>query len=266
MSVTEQETEQAIVLEVGGAEKKRTLYGWNDRYGCPSYWDNRTVLHLGMPRYFRFYQNINDIKLRRFFSGLRGLVLDAGCGEGRFMAYADVGVDFSAGMLKRAKARCRGRQFVRASVACLPFRTGVFSNVFSVDVMLHVPAGRQGEAQREMRRVAENVYVYLPEHRTVSPFLLSLFSKAGGWLPRRLVPLLVVLLAFPVDRAQGLKRDQRGYKWFFGMRKKEFEQRKELCSCGGRLMQVVDITVKPYLPGYGEAKGKFVCAQCSKIE
>jgi len=52
---------------------------------------------------FQLYQDLNDKKLRVFLKKLRGKVLDAGCGDGRFIEYADVGVDFSRGMLNRAK-------------------------------------------------------------------------------------------------------------------------------------------------------------------
>ena len=69
----------------------------------------------------------NDKKLRVFLRMLKGTILDAGCGEGRFTAYSDVGVDFSRGMLKRAKARHKGKILVRASILRLPFKEKTFS-------------------------------------------------------------------------------------------------------------------------------------------
>jgi SAM-dependent methyltransferase len=83
----------------------KVKYGWYLEYPNPSYWKNRTPLYIGMPKFFLLYQDLDDKKLRVFFKKLRGKVLDAGCGDGRFIEYADVGVDFSRGMLTRAKKR-----------------------------------------------------------------------------------------------------------------------------------------------------------------
>ena len=66
-----------------------------------------------MPKFFLLYQDLNDKKLRVFLRKLKGKILDAGCGDGRFIAYADVGVDFSKGMLKKARSRYRYKDFVR---------------------------------------------------------------------------------------------------------------------------------------------------------
>jgi len=64
----------------------KITYAWNPEYATPEHWDLRTPLHLGMPKFFLVYQDLNDKKLRVFLRKLKGRILDAGCGEGRFSA------------------------------------------------------------------------------------------------------------------------------------------------------------------------------------
>jgi len=67
-----------------------------------------------MPKLVNFYFDLNDNRVRKFLRMKSGKILDLGCGEGRFLPYADLGVDFSEGMLERAKKK--GRSVVRASL------------------------------------------------------------------------------------------------------------------------------------------------------
>jgi len=185
----------------------KVKYGWDLKYPNPEYWDSRTPLYRGMPRFFHLYQNLNDKKLRFFLKKTRGKTLDAGCGDGRFIAYADVGCDFSKGMLKRAKSRYQERDFVRASILHLPFKDKAFSAAFTVDVLLHIQPEKRKDALRELDRVADDSYNILAEHRTVIPFIFEVFrtiSLKGLW---RIIPYVAVFFAFPFDRLRKLKID-----------------------------------------------------------
>ena len=185
----------------------KVKYGWSSEYPNPEHWDSRTPLYLGMPKFFRLYQNLNDKKLRFFLNKLRGKILDAGCGDGRFIAYADVGVDFSKGMLKRARSRHQDRDFVRTSILHLPFKDKAFSVAFTVDVLLHIQPEKRKDALKEVDRVADYSYNFLAEHRTVIPFIFELFrtiSLKPLWL---IIPYIAVVFAFPFDRLRKLKID-----------------------------------------------------------
>jgi len=183
----------------------RIKYGWDSEYPNPNHWNIRTPLHLGMPKFFHLYQDLNDKKLRVFLKKLKGRTLDAGCGDGRFIAYADVGVDFSKGMLKRAKNRYKDRDFVRASVMYLPFKDNAFSVVFTIDVLLHIQPEKRKDALNEMNRVADDSYNFLAEHRTITPFILEFFRTNPLKPLWRIVPFITVLFAFPFDRLKKLK-------------------------------------------------------------
>jgi ubiquinone/menaquinone biosynthesis C-methylase UbiE len=151
------------------------------------------------------YQDLNDKKLRVFLKRLKGRILDAGCGEGRFIDYADVGIDFSRGMLKRAERRHKGKSLIRASILCFPLRDKAFSAAFSVDVLLHISPEKRICALKELQRVADNFHIFLAEQRTTTPFILEPFRKFRRKLFWLIFPYVCVFLAFPFDRLRKLQ-------------------------------------------------------------
>jgi len=185
----------------------RIKYGWDSEYPNPNHWNTRTPLHSGMPNFFHLYQDLNDKKLRVFLKKLSGRILDAGCGDGRFIPYADIGVDFSEGMLKRAKERHQNRGFIRASILNLPFIDKAFSVAFTVDVLLHIQPEKRKGALEELNRVAYDSYNFLAIHRTITPFILELFRTNPLKPLRRIVPYITVFFAFPFDRLKRLKTE-----------------------------------------------------------
>lgn len=87
------------------------------------------------------------------------LVLDAGCGAGRFLEVAAasgahaVGVDISsaADAAKLSVAPFPGAEVVQASLFALPFKPGVFDAVYCIGVLQHTPD--PGRAMRALPRV-----------------------------------------------------------------------------------------------------------------
>jgi SAM-dependent methyltransferase len=90
---------------------------------------------------------------------IRGLVLDAGCGTGGFLALLGrvrpdlvrVGVEWDAGAAVRAREKS-GAPVARGSVNTLPFRDAAFQAVISADVLCH-DAVDPVAALAEFRRV-----------------------------------------------------------------------------------------------------------------
>ena len=68
--------------------------------------------------------------------------MDLGCGNGRFLDYADVGVDFSKEMLKRAKRT--GKDVILASILNLPFKEKSIDIYFSIVYDCHKDWKRDG--------------------------------------------------------------------------------------------------------------------------
>ena len=94
-------------------------YEWLDEYDKPKYWSSFSPIYFqSLPFLFGFYFNLNDKKLRTFLQKKNGKTVDLGCGNGRFLDYAEIGVDFSKEMLRRAKKT--GKDVILASIFNLP--------------------------------------------------------------------------------------------------------------------------------------------------
>ncbi len=84
------------------------------------------------------------------------LILDAGCGEGRFTRYLlnkgkIIGMDFSKEYVKIARKYVKGVKFVVGSVTKIPFPSNKFDYIFLVDVLQHVP--ELEKSVKELNRV-----------------------------------------------------------------------------------------------------------------
>ena len=176
-------------------------YRWLGEYDKPDYWSNFSPIYFqSLPFLFGLYFNLNDNKLRKFLRKQNGKTVDLGCGNGRFLAYADFGVDFSKEMLKRAKRT--GKEVILASILHLPFKDKSFDMAFMADTSIIINPTERKEAYNEAKRVSKNFYDFIAEDRTFIPFLLSIFQSIA--LPIKLTAYLVLLLSFPIDRVRKL--------------------------------------------------------------
>jgi len=141
-----------------------------------------------------FHERELDIS-KSFAEGVReDPILDAGCGPGRHTeallarGRRVVALDFSLGMLQQVRDRFRASRgarvdLVRADVRALPFRTGAFSGVVSVEVVEHLPDDAASVAAlKEVRRCVRNrgralVEVPLRGHA----ILVRLLRKRPSW-------------------------------------------------------------------------------------
>jgi SAM-dependent methyltransferase len=180
-------------------------YKWLANRDKPIYWTDLTPLptHPTFPFPFSLYYDLNDNKLRKFLKMQKGKILDLGCGDARFLAYADLGVDFSKGMLRRAKRK--RKCLVLATILHLPFKDESFDVAFMVDTSIHIKPTKRKEAYNEAKRVSKSFYDFLAEDRTFIPFVMSIFR--GTHLPSKLIGYLAyfaLLFCFPIDRVRKL--------------------------------------------------------------
>jgi SAM-dependent methyltransferase len=86
-------------------------------------------------------------------------VLDAGCGAGRMLPVLaaagcrSVGMDLSAGMIRRAQRDHPEFQTCVGSITALPFANGSFDGVFYWFSIIHIPDHRLRSVFEEARRV-----------------------------------------------------------------------------------------------------------------
>jgi ubiquinone/menaquinone biosynthesis C-methylase UbiE len=107
------------------------------------------------------------------------IVLDAGCGDGRFVLDAraagfDVtGIDVSARALRFAKAYSPDAEFVEGDVAEMPFRKSSFDAVVCMHVLEHIVPEKAPRVVAEIARVLKpggTLILAVPSARTkVSP-------------------------------------------------------------------------------------------------
>jgi len=129
-------------------------------------------------------------------AALRGkLVLDAGCGAGRYMDVAErwgaevVGFDLSSS-ISQARKNLAGREklhFVQADVTAPPFRDEIFDYIHSTGVLHHTPNPER--AFRSLPKLLKKggkiaVWVYARPHH---PSLDAHYRKLTTRLPKRLL-------------------------------------------------------------------------------
>lgn len=110
--------------------------------------------------WYRGVRAIVDRMLAPYLEGRRiGRVLDAGCGTGYLShllqterRWPVVPMDLSEDGLRYARAMGVERA-VQGSTCSLPFATGAFDLVLSMDVLTHLPTGTEVAAANEMTRV-----------------------------------------------------------------------------------------------------------------
>ena len=120
------------------------------------YWDSAQRaqtydVEVGGTNIFGVHNHISELKalLHYVDPGNVGFILDAGCGNGRFLAELppgtpSVGLDASLNLLRITRRKGRGQFHVCAELEHLPFRTAQFDTVISCRVLQHLKAQREG--------------------------------------------------------------------------------------------------------------------------
>lgn len=149
-------------------------------------------------RIFEMYFDVVPDKVRR-----SGLVLDAGCGAGRWAvqmrAFADRVVALDAGRsveLAHANGRPWGIAGVQADIGSMPFGSKTFDFVYSLGVLHHVEATERG--------VAELVRVLRPGGSCLVYLYYALDGR--GWLFRAAFRIVDILRRLLSSSPQGVVR------------------------------------------------------------
>ena len=104
--------------------------------------------------YGQYLHAQEQVILKRILKGIsKDLILDMGCGTGRFLEFAHHGVDFSEGMLQEAKSKFPNRQLKIGDIRQLPFEDNSFDAVYSLHVFMHLDMATVEAAIQEAYRV-----------------------------------------------------------------------------------------------------------------
>jgi len=81
------------------------------------------------------------------------MILDMGCGTGRFLDFAENGVDFSEGMLREAKEKFPKHNLALSDISKMPFNEGSIKAVYSLHVFMHLDLNTIQKTIQEAHRV-----------------------------------------------------------------------------------------------------------------
>ena len=166
------------------------------------------------------YRPIHDAVVEALGRPRRARILDLGCGTGQLPArLADelpdariAGCDFSAGMLRRAAARCPGAQFVQGDAGQLPFADGVFDAIVSTEAFhwFPDPARALAECLRILRPGGHLLLAVTQTPAVPVSELIHLGSRLLGepfyWPSRRQAREWIETAGFRVERQRRVSR------------------------------------------------------------
>lgn len=94
-------------------------------------------------RFENSYGKYIDLQERAFFKSritktVNSKILDLGCGTGRFLSFANFGVDISLNMIAESKLKFPNIEFSKGSVSNIPFENDFFETIFSMHVIMHL--------------------------------------------------------------------------------------------------------------------------------
>jgi ubiquinone/menaquinone biosynthesis C-methylase UbiE/uncharacterized protein YbaR (Trm112 family) len=152
-----------------------------------------------------------------FDSAKLNLILDAGCGSGRFFeilpsASLGVGIDASLNLLRLAKRRRRGDFLVCGELEHLPFKDGVFDTVISCRVLQHLT--KQQLAIQEMCRVVRrNGDVILELYNALNPKALYKAIRMSPYAKYFNAPFRWIFHSMAPFAPWGLDYDKYNHWW-----------------------------------------------------
>ena len=161
---------------MGALKKLGLLLKARGKYPPYKDWDEATVHQWENIRKGYVYEREREI-FARLRKGYSERVLDLACGSGRYTEMFEcrdyVGVDFSSAMLRLAKKRYPEAHFVLADAFCLPFRDGVFDEVFACRFIHHYTDlfGFYCEVRRILS--ANGVFVFDLTHKLSIPYVIA---------------------------------------------------------------------------------------------
>lgn len=99
------------------------------------------------------YLHRQETQLLKSYLKAPSSTLDLGCGTGRFLSFADQGVDVSESMIEQARQKFPEKEFQVADARTLPYPDQAFKNVFSMHVFMHLQADVVQQILQEAYRI-----------------------------------------------------------------------------------------------------------------
>lgn len=88
-------------------------------------------------------------------------IASIGCGTGRFMELANIGIDYSAEMLKIAQEKFPEKECICADAAQIPLPSGSIDLSFSLHVFMHLSAEKMENILEEVARLTSENGIFI---------------------------------------------------------------------------------------------------------
>ncbi len=129
-------------------EEKTAIKNYYDQLAS-EYDDDRFNNSYG--QYLHFQER--QILVQRLGHISKKSILDMGCGTGRFLDFAENGVDFSEGMLSEAKEKFPKHKLTVSDISKMPFEDESFEAIYSLHVFMHLDLGTIEKTIQEAHRI-----------------------------------------------------------------------------------------------------------------
>jgi ubiquinone/menaquinone biosynthesis C-methylase UbiE len=160
------------------------------------------------------YRPPHDAVVAALRDGPRRRVLDVGCGTGQLAVRIRrelretriVGCDFSAGMLRQARARARRAPWVQGDAGRLPFRDGTFDAIVCTEAFHWFPDRQAAlaEFRRVLRPDGRLLLALVNPRFALTGRIVALASRLAGepfrWPTREQLRRCLEAAGFHVDR------------------------------------------------------------------
>ena len=91
----------------------------------------------------------------------KNLILDLGCGTGRFLEFANNGADFSEKMLEQAQSKFPNHDLRVSDISKLPFPVNSFKALYSLHVFMHLEVETIRKTIHEAHRVLQSDGIFI---------------------------------------------------------------------------------------------------------
>ena len=134
-------------------------------------------------RFSNSYGAFIDKQERKFLSNYSTTpsnCLSLGCGTGRFMEFASVGLDFSPKMVEIARKKYPKKEFYCSDADTTPFENNTFDQIICFHVLMHLEPGRIDEIFREVNRILKPGGTFIYDYPSKERRKLTRY-KAKNW-------------------------------------------------------------------------------------
>lgn len=105
--------------------------------------------------------------------------LDIACGTGRWLDFADYGIDISPKMITQAKAKFPSKNIQISSAEHLPFKDSFFKNALSFHLFMHLNEFQMQRILAEVHRVLELGAYFIFDIPSKKRRTLTKYKKSG---------------------------------------------------------------------------------------